>query len=57
MLANALIQPHFDYASTLWYSSTPKRIKVQLQTAKNKLARLILDLYIGIMSALLNLRI
>jgi len=57
MLTNALIQPHFDYASTLWYSSTPKRIKVQLQTAKNKLARLILDLYIGIMSALLNLRI
>ena len=44
MLANALIQPHFDYACTTWYSSTPKRIKVQLQTAQNKLVRLILNL-------------
>lgn len=43
MLANALIQPHFDYACTTWYSSTPKRIKVQLQTAQNKLVRLILN--------------
>jgi len=43
MLANAVIQPHFDYACT-WYSCTPKRIKVQLQTAQNKLVRLILNL-------------
>lgn len=44
MLANALIQPHFDYACITWYSSTPKRIKVQLQMAQNKLVRLILNL-------------
>jgi len=44
MLANAVIQPHFDYSYTTWYSSTPKGIKVKLQTAQNKLVRLILNL-------------
>lgn len=53
MLANALIQPPFDYACTTWYSSTPKRIEVQ--TAQNKLVRL--TSIIGPRSALLNLRI
>ena len=30
-LCNTLIQPHFDYACTAWYSSLTKKLKVKLQ--------------------------
>ena len=42
-LVAALVQPHFDYACTTWYSSFPKFIKNKLQTAQNKMSRVILN--------------
>ena len=44
LLAAALVQPHFDYACTAWFSSTPKAVKLKLQTAQNKLVRVVLKL-------------
>lgn len=44
LLAAVLIQPQFDYACTSWYSGTPKGIKTKLQTAQNKLIRVVLKL-------------
>ena len=43
-LSGALIQPHFDYASTSWYSNTSVSLKTKLQTSQNKLIRLLLGL-------------
>lgn len=45
MLAGALVQTHFDYAATFWYSGSTKRVKIKLQTAQNKLCRIILCLH------------
>ena len=39
LLCNALIQPHFDYACTAWYSNLNKTLKKKLQTAQNKCIR------------------
>ena len=44
LLVSALIQSHFDYASTAWYFSLTKNLKKQLQVAQNKMVRYILDL-------------
>ena len=39
LLCNALIQPHFDYASSAWYSNLNKGIKQKLQVMQNKCIR------------------
>ena len=44
LLAMALIQCHFDYASSIWYYSLTKSLKSKLQTAQNKMIRFVLDL-------------
>ena len=36
LLCNALIQPHFDYACTAWYSDLSKKLKDKLQVTQNK---------------------
>ena len=43
-LASALIQPHFDYGVHVWYRDATKALKTKLQTAQNKLIRLLLKL-------------
>jgi len=45
MLCNALIQPHFDYASTAWYPSLNANLKKKLQTMQNKCIRF--SLFLG----------
>ena len=44
LLANALIQNNFDHACSCWYSSLSKALKDKLQTAQNKLIRVVLKL-------------
>ncbi len=39
MLCNALIQPHFDYACSTWYSNLNKNLTKKLQIAQNKCIR------------------
>ena len=39
MLCNALIQPHFDFACTSWYSTLCKSLKDKLQTSQNRCIR------------------
>ena len=36
LLCNALIQPHFDYACSVWYPNLNKKFKTKLQTLQNK---------------------
>ena len=43
-LAGALVQCHFDYACLSWYDSAPCSITKRLQTAQNKLVRVVLKL-------------
>ena len=43
-LAGAIIQPHYDYACSSWYSNITMPLKTKLQTSQNKLIRLLLDL-------------
>lgn len=45
ILAGALIQCHFDYACTSWYTGITKALKNKLQTSQNKLIRLLLALH------------
>ncbi len=45
MLAGALVQSHFDYAAVFWYSGISKKLKNKLQTAQNKLCRVILKVH------------
>ena len=40
----ALIQCHFDYASSIWYHGLTKSLKAQLQITQNKLIRFVLYL-------------
>ena len=42
VLATALIQCHFDYASTSWFGGLSKFMKGKLQIAQNKLIRVVL---------------
>ena len=44
LLCNALIQPHFDYASQAWYPNLPKTLSIKLQCAQNKCVRFCLNL-------------
>ena len=44
LLCNALIQPHFDYASQAWYPNLPKTLSIKLQRAQNKCIRFCLSL-------------
>ena len=41
---NRLIQPHFDYACTVWYPNLTKRLKDNLQATQNKSIRFCLKL-------------
>ena len=44
-LCNALIQPHFDYASSAWYPNLNKKFSKKVQIAQNKCIRFCL--YLG----------
>ena len=44
LLYNALIQPHFNYASSVWYPSLNKKFKTKLQILQNKCIRFCLQL-------------
>ena len=43
-LCNALIQPHFDYASSAWYPNLTQKMKNKIQTTQNKCIRYCLQL-------------
>ena len=44
LLCNALIQPHFDYACSVWYPNFNKKFKTKLQTLQNKCGHFCLQL-------------
>ena len=44
LLCNALMQPHFDYACSVWYTNLSKKFKTTLQTLQNKCVRFCLQL-------------
>jgi hypothetical protein len=44
LLVSALIQCHYDYGCSVWYSGLNQNIRLKLQTAQNKVIRSILDL-------------
>ena len=44
LLANALIQPHFDYACSAWFCLINKRLTKKIQMAQNKCIRFCLNL-------------
>ena len=44
LLCNALIQPHFDYASSAWYPNFIKKMKNKIQITQNKCIRYCLQL-------------
>ena len=44
LLANALIQPHFDYACLAWYPNLNTGLKTKVQTMQNKCIRFCLKL-------------
>ena len=44
LLCNALTQPLFDYACTVWFSNLSKRLKLCLQASQNKCIRFCLEL-------------
>ena len=44
LLANALIQPHFDFACSAWLPMLNKRLSKKIQTAQNKCIRFCLNL-------------
>ena len=52
-LSSALIQCHFDYCCSSWYSTTSKTLQNKLQVMQNKMIRFILNLdnrsHIGIL--------
>ncbi len=43
-LCNALIQSHFDYACSCWYTSLTVKLKNKLQVCQNKMVRFILSM-------------
>ena len=45
ILAGALIQCHFDYACSSWYTGLNTVLKNKLQTSQNKLVRVVLKLH------------
>ena len=44
LLCNALIQSHFGYACSAWYSNRNKKLKNKIQTTQNKCVRICLSL-------------
>lgn len=44
LLVSALIQCHFDYASSCWYSGLTKHLKSKIQISQNKVIRYLLNL-------------
>ena len=44
LLANAIIQPHFDYEGSAWFPFLDKRLTKRIQTAQNKCIRFCLNL-------------
>ena len=44
LLCNSLIQPHFDYACSAWYSKLNKRLKSKLLILSNKCIRFCLSI-------------
>ena len=42
MLASSLIQCHFDYGCTFWFSALSCKLKFKLQTTQNKLIRFVM---------------
>ena len=44
LLCNALIQPHFDYACSVWYPTLNSRLSKKIQTAQNKCIRFCLGM-------------
>ena len=44
LLCNALIQPHFDYASSAWYPNLAQKRKNKIQITQNKCIRYCLQL-------------
>ena len=44
LLCNALIQPHFDYASLAWYPNLTQTLSIKLQRTQNKCIRFCLNL-------------
>ena len=44
LLASALIQCHFDYASSFWYTGLTQKTKSKLQVTQNQIIRFILNL-------------
>ena len=44
LLCNALIQPHFDFASSAWYPCLNKTFRKKIQVAQNKCIRFCLGL-------------
>ena len=44
LLSNAIIQPHFNYACSAWYTNLNKKFKSKLQTIQNKCIRFCLQL-------------
>ena len=43
LLCNALVQPHFDYASSAWYPNLSKKMLKKLNVAQNKCIRFCLQ--------------
>ena len=43
LLCNVLIQPHFNYAFSAWYTNLPKKLKNTIQTSQNKCIRFCLQ--------------
>ncbi len=46
ILAGALVLCHFYYSATVWYNSSLRSFKTKLQTAQDKLIRVVLKLYL-----------
>ena len=44
LMCNALIQPHFDYASSTWYLNLTEKFKKKIQVSQNKCIRFCLNL-------------
>ena len=42
LLVSALIQSHFDYGCTYWFSALSCKLKAKLQTSQNKLIRFVM---------------
>ena len=44
LLVTSLIQCHFDYASSVWYTGLSQNLKSKLQTTQNRVVRFIFNL-------------